>query len=482
MSLAEWLAVATQDLAPLAQSDIRKETEARYAGSLRTHSESGQPEAVACAAALAELGDAQAARQRFRRTHLSLADARQLLALDKFHPYIIINGLNFGLILILAIINLQAWPGLGDNRLPQITVSTWAVVLLAAILLLADIFCKVFSRLCRTLVKLRQLLWIRLLGQVMMSALILRLSLKAGEVGLGRFPEALLLCWFGAQAVSGVRQFRLVWKLAKVAETDFQPAVMSATHPNLGAVPLLTLYGLFQSPQSELARGLPLIVPCGKQPADVAEWLELATEDLVPSAQARIRQEIGAHYAEAVRVHQEGGLPETQAHAAALADLGNAYSASLRFNRQHLTNFDVRKLMEEAKIQIVIGICWVLFYYFSFNWAGLPPPLGCLAGAFSGYYVYGFIMRFVNVGARRTARVVSRFTVILVATLAWVNVGMFLSSNGSDSDPVFNLLGYMAALGFALIALSLSLQSCLWWKKLPHPQECNLPLDGPAGA
>ncbi len=78
------------------------------------------------------------------------------------------------------------------------------------------------------------------------------------------------------------------------------------------------------------------------KPTNVAEWLEQATGSLVPSAQARVRQEIEAHYAEAVQAHLVKGLSEPAAQAAALTDLGNAPAAARRFGREHLTDEDAR--------------------------------------------------------------------------------------------------------------------------------------------
>jgi hypothetical protein len=76
------------------------------------------------------------------------------------------------------------------------------------------------------------------------------------------------------------------------------------------------------------------------KPTNLAEWLEQAIGGLVPSAQARIRAEIEAHYAEAVQSHLAGGSVESAAQAAALIDLGDAKAAARRFGREHLTKND----------------------------------------------------------------------------------------------------------------------------------------------
>jgi hypothetical protein len=74
------------------------------------------------------------------------------------------------------------------------------------------------------------------------------------------------------------------------------------------------------------------------------EWLESATGRLVPSAQARIRPEIEAHYAEAVQAGLEHGATEPAAQAAALADLGNPCAAARRFRQKLLTENDAAVL------------------------------------------------------------------------------------------------------------------------------------------
>jgi hypothetical protein len=74
-----------------------------------------------------------------------------------------------------------------------------------------------------------------------------------------------------------------------------------------------------------------------RHPQTVVAWLDIAMRDLVPSAKARIRPEIEAHFAEALRTHLRDGLPPPAAQAAALGDLGDASSAAARFRQEHLT-------------------------------------------------------------------------------------------------------------------------------------------------
>lgn len=117
-------------------------------------------------------------------------------------------------------------------------------------------------------------------------------------------------------------------------------------------VPLLVILalGLFAGFCALLRRLRTLVnnperLPWRRLPAqNLSQWLETATRKLAPPARARIQTEIEAHYAEAVQLHLASGLPETAAHAAALADLGNAYAAARRFGREHLTEKDVAQI------------------------------------------------------------------------------------------------------------------------------------------
>ncbi|HTB63350.1 MAG TPA: hypothetical protein VK737_07145 [Opitutales bacterium] len=89
-----------------------------------------------------------------------------------------------------------------------------------------------------------------------------------------------------------------------------------------------------------------------KSPTNIVDWLDTATCRLVPSAQARVRAEIEAHYAAAVQTHLIAGSTEIAAHAAALADLGDVKTAARRFQGGHLTKQDA------------VQINWCLRYAF----------------------------------------------------------------------------------------------------------------------
>ena len=120
--------------------------------------------------------------------------------------------------------------------------------------------------------------------------------------------------------------------------------------------------------------------PLGRQkPCNLAEWLDQAIGGLVPSAQARVRAEIEAHYTEAVKSHLESGAPEPVAQAAALADLGDAPVAARRFSREHLTIREANGIGARAKTNpwvfglIIQSFIWVMIWV-----NGKPAQLGFL--------------------------------------------------------------------------------------------------------
>ena len=78
-------------------------------------------------------------------------------------------------------------------------------------------------------------------------------------------------------------------------------------------------------------------------------WLHVATQDLAPPAQERIRREIEEHYADAVRAHLAAGVSECEAKLAALAELGDPEIAAKRFCKRHLT------AREASRIQTLEG-------------------------------------------------------------------------------------------------------------------------------
>jgi hypothetical protein len=94
----------------------------------------------------------------------------------------------------------------------------------------------------------------------------------------------------------------------------------------------------------------PVLLPLdGRLPQNVSEWLEVATWNLVPSAQARIRAEIESHYAQALQSYRANESSDVAANTTALADLGDARAAARRFSRQYLTIGEARLVGRRIK-------------------------------------------------------------------------------------------------------------------------------------
>ncbi len=68
---------------------------------------------------------------------------------------------------------------------------------------------------------------------------------------------------------------------------------------------------------------------------DLAHWLETATRGLPAAAQAVVRAEIEAHYADAVEDHRASGKTAEEAHRAAMADLGDVRATARALRDTH---------------------------------------------------------------------------------------------------------------------------------------------------
>lgn len=204
--------------------------------------------------------------------------------------------------------------------------------------------------------------------------------------------------------------------------------------------------------------------PEGEAPPNLPGWIDIATRDLVPPAQARIRIEIGAHYAEAVHSHQASGSTEAEAQSAALAELGSAHVAAIRFGREHLTNGDAKGVFWQARAQLPMGAVWAIaittnsFYSKSIGAAG--GLLICLL-----VVLIHFTIRFL---VRRSRKVVTWRMVLLLLSFQWLNLVGFLWMIHIDKtdDQVIHVLMRLMAVCFLLLALVYSLILLQLRKKL----------------
>jgi hypothetical protein len=212
-----------------------------------------------------------------------------------------------------------------------------------------------------------------------------------------------------------------------------------------------------------------------EKPRNLPEWLDVATRDLVPPAPARIRAEIGAHYAEAVQAHQARGTPEPEAQAAALAELGSARAAAWRFGQEHLTTGEVETVFRLVGGQICLGVflavCNGLDVF-------LPDPVGPKFGLLS-FLAAVFICLASGGLLRRSRRVVSRCMVSLLLSLLWLNFGGFLWMTHIDKadDQVVRGLWELMAVGLILVVAGRSLTLLRLRRKLAVEFDGDLPSD-----
>ena len=99
--LAEWLVVATKDLSLTAKRRIRLEIKSHFADAVETYLAEGATEAQARVFALADLGDAQAAAKRFRRSHLTEAESRLLEQTGRANRSFWMLGVQYGFAMLM---------------------------------------------------------------------------------------------------------------------------------------------------------------------------------------------------------------------------------------------------------------------------------------------------------------------------------------------------------------------------------------------
>jgi hypothetical protein len=215
--------------------------------------------------------------------------------------------------------------------------------------------------------------------------------------------------------------------------------------------------------------------PLGRQsPQNLSEWLEIAPRDLVSSAQARIRAEIEAHYAEAVRAHMVQGLSEPDAQAQALADLGDARAAARRFRQEHLTTMEANIVALNVHCQSWIGAIWLIASIATFFHPNPPDFSGVL------WLFFTSLCALVATGIlpwRNRARVTWRL-IILLLSLAWLNAGAYAVINHYDrpsTDPIQNMFSVFDTVAFFLFAAQISFCCFLLRKKLRSDGESDLP-------
>ncbi len=170
--------------------------------------------------------------------------------------------------------------------------------------------------------------------------------------------------------------------------------------------------------------------PLAKKPVNLTDWIEAATRDIVPAAQRRIRVEVEAHYIEGLQASMRQGRTEAEAHVAALADLGDAEAAGVRFRREHLTTLDPDILANAAWLQIFLGILWAGAHLVLDSLPdpnAKPGPLGVVFILFTIFVVMPALAFAVGALVRRSRKALTQRLIILVLFTTWLNLGAFLT-------------------------------------------------------
>lgn len=97
-----------------------------------------------------------------------------------------------------------------------------------------------------------------------------------------------------------------------------------------------------------------------------AIWLEFATKGICQEGKERIRDEISAHYEDALHDALQQGLTKTEAHLAAMESLGDPRKAGRAFRRSYLSEREA-KWVEEAKVpmptrSLFASISWFILF------------------------------------------------------------------------------------------------------------------------
>jgi hypothetical protein len=217
-------------------------------------------------------------------------------------------------------------------------------------------------------------------------------------------------------------------------------------------------------------------------PPSLFEWLNVATRKFGDKVMDRIRGEVTAHYRDAFDRHTENGLSECEAHAAAMAELGDAKRAARAFRRTNLTKNDmeaIRKLHVPEKGALIS----VFYLFMQAGFYDLTHASGFwfTGASFAACLLFYFVLtRLVPklMAIRKFRRAVAwQFTIYLV--LLFVMLSVFVPIIEAQmrrplSPAWIWLVGLLAA---ALVLLLFRGVSTLW-RKLSGPHVDD---DFPAG-
>jgi NADH:ubiquinone oxidoreductase subunit K len=233
---------------------------------------------------------------------------------------------------------------------------------------------------------------------------------------------------------------------------------------------------------------------------DLSEWLDVATRDLVPSAQARIRAEIETHYTEAVQSGLANGSPESVAQSAALADLGSANAANRRFRREHLTIKNAReatKIVKSARggwdviamidLFLICNFPVILFGWYDFD---LPAQRLNIFGSLVLYALIFSVSIIVYLLGKKETTIATRRRILLFKSLELLFLSVLFLLQGFTAPSIDNsprhqfIKPYTPFLmaGMCAIGIYLSYRFFRLRKKLQEADESDIPPPEPRAA
>ncbi len=460
-TLPEWLAVATADLEPAAQALVRAESEALYAKALASHLANDLPETLAEALALADMGSPRAAARRFRRVYFTRAEIKRM-SLPRGAAATVQCGF------WLLYFNF-AWNFSGGNQDRPSPLMAIIAAGLSLVNLILMIVAALLSRRKPGFDQQRQIAGIYILTSFFSGLLLLAAGLAQAKWWLAAIAGPLLFIDVGFEQLK-YRQKLMRFSGREVAipapsiadqreqesRDCFQWLLMCMWLLPFGVMmrldflyvitPAFFIFVFFGvksyrnyrklSRLGDDGRPLPLVAPqfdpyLYRRPAEtLEEWLRIAVKGLESSAQERIRDEIEAHYADAVQAYVESGRPAAEAHAVALEDLGRAQAAGRRFARQHLTTMDARRISATIKAarslrravvaSVLLGIMFIARIL-----ADEDSRLAFRPQAMAAFILFQFLgVVFVTLAAHTLAR--RKLTPEILCQLLWLEDGIHL--------------------------------------------------------
>ena len=125
---------------------------------------------------------------------------------------------------------------------------------------------------------------------------------------------------------------------------------------------------------------------------DLRQWLLRVTHGLALEVEVEVKEEISAHYADAVDAYKSKGMPDEKAHQAAMRELGEAKEVAQNLRAAHLTKAQcLAASMASLVYPLAMPLAsWLVNRHIFFGWALVLIKLAILLPAL---YVLGTFTR-----------------------------------------------------------------------------------------